>query len=158
MTRPVIQVLQGPNLNLLGQREPHIYGTDTLDDIHARMQGYAHQLGLDLEFFQSNHEGALIDVIHAARQTTHGLIINPGGLTHTSVALHDALAAYEKPILEVHLSNTHKRESFRHHSYVSPVASGVIMGLGATGYMLAVAAMASLIFPDVTWPEKRLTS
>ncbi|HEY9745397.1 MAG TPA: type II 3-dehydroquinate dehydratase [Oculatellaceae cyanobacterium] len=143
MTSPLfspadILVLNGPNLNLLGQREPHLYGTETLDDINTRLKAQAEASGKTIAFFQSNHEGDLIDAIHQARQTTHGLIINPGGYSHTSVALRDALAAYPQPIIEVHLSNIHKREGFRHHSYISAVATGVICGLGSTGYSLAL--------------------
>lgn len=136
-----IQVIQGPNLNLLGEREPHIYGTTTLADIHAALTQQASAWGWTVQFCQSNHEGDLIDAIHVARTTTQGLIINPGGLTHTSVALADALAAYAHPIIEVHLSNPHARESFRHHSFVSPLATGVICGLGAHGYTVALDAL-----------------
>ena len=136
-----IQVIQGPNLNLLGDREPEIYGTTRLDDIHTSLTNQARQWDWRVQCYQSNHEGDLIDAIHQARTTTQGLIINPGGLTHTSVALADALATYEPPILEVHLSNPHARESFRHHSYISPLALGVICGLGAHGYTLALDAL-----------------
>jgi len=133
-------VLHGPNLNLLGQREPEVYGHDTLADIDARLRGLAEKSGASLESFQSNHEGALIDRIHAARGVADGIVINPGGLTHTSVALRDALAAVEIPVIEVHLSNVHAREPFRHTSYVSGIARGVICGLGALGYELALRA------------------
>jgi 3-dehydroquinate dehydratase-2 len=136
-----ILVLNGPNLNLLGQREPHIYGSDTLEAINARLAAQAKAAGKTVAFFQSNHEGALIDAIHEARTETNGLIINPGGYSHTSVALRDALSAYPHPIIEVHLSNIHQREGFRHHSYVSAVATGVICGLGAIGYKLALDAL-----------------
>jgi 3-dehydroquinate dehydratase-2 len=144
MTPPIaadILVINGPNLNLLGQREPEIYGHDTLDDINARLEKQAQGAGKSIAFFQSNHEGALIDAIHQARSTTKGLIINPGGYSHTSVALRDALSAYPYPIIEVHLSNIHQREGFRHHSFVSGVATGVICGLGARGYALALDAL-----------------
>lgn len=133
-----VLVLHGPNLNLLGTREPEIYGTQTLEDINQAMAEKAKGLGLSLTFFQSNHEGELIDEIQKALQTTEGLIINPGGLTHTSVALRDAMAAYPHPKIEVHLSNIYQREAFRHHSYISPVVTGVICGLGAQGYLLAL--------------------
>lgn len=137
-----VLVLNGPNLNLLGEREPEIYGRDTLADINSRLQAQAETLGLDLTFLQSNHEGELIDAIQQACQTSDGLIINPAGLGHVSVALRDALAACDKLVIEVHLSNIHAREPFRHYSYVSPVVTGVICGLGAEGYALALAALA----------------
>jgi 3-dehydroquinate dehydratase-2 len=140
-----ILVLHGPNLNLLGEREPAVYGTETLMGIDQALQARGKALGWQVECFQSNHEGALVDAIQAARATTQGLIINPGGLTHTSVVLRDALAAYTHPILEVHLSNIYRREEFRHHSYVSPVATGVLCGLGPQGYVLALEAMANLL-------------
>jgi 3-dehydroquinate dehydratase II len=134
-------VLHGPNLNLLGTREPEVYGRDSLADIDARLQRAASQAGVPLASFQSNHEGALIDRIHAARTDgTRFILINPGGLTHTSVALRDALAGVALPFIEVHLSNVHRREPFRHHSYLSDLAVGVICGLGAQGYELALQA------------------
>lgn len=141
---PTLWVLNGPNLNLLGQREPHIYGTQTLADIEADLRQWLalHRPDWKLVFRQTNAEGQLLDWIHEARLTSAGMIINPGGLTHTSVALHDALAAYSPPVLEVHLSNPHAREAFRHQSFVSPVASGVVAGLGALGYRLALIALA----------------
>ena len=132
-------LLNGPNLNLLGTREPETYGASTLADVEQVAQAQAKTAGAQLACFQSNHEGALIDRIHAAR--TEGvdfIVINPGGYTHTSVALRDALAGVAIPFIEVHLSNVHKREPFRHHSYFSDVAVGVICGLGATGYRLAL--------------------
>jgi 3-dehydroquinate dehydratase-2 len=134
-----ILVLHGPNLNLLGTREPAIYGAATLDEINAELAGMASDAGCLLHTMQSNHEGLLIDRVHAARTdgTTH-IVINPGGLTHTSVALRDALAAVALPFIEVHLSNIHRREPFRHHSYFSDLAEGVICGLGVAGYKLAV--------------------
>jgi len=136
-----ILVLHGPNLNLLGSREPEHYGADTLADIADRLQEQALEQGFKLDSFQSNAEYELIDKIHQARTNgTHFIIINPAAFTHTSVALRDALIAVEIPFIEVHLSNIHKRESFRHHSYLSDVAVGVIYGLGAQGYELALQA------------------
>ncbi len=134
-----ILVLHGPNLNLLGSREPAIYGTVSLADIDARLTALAHNKGGVVHSFQSNWEGALIDRIHEARgDGTEALLINPGGLTHTSVSLRDALVAVGLPFIEVHLSNVHARESFRHQSYLSACAIGVITGLGARGYELAL--------------------
>lgn len=141
-----VLVLHGPNLNLLGSREPEIYGHTTLASIHAGMEARARAFGIRLESFQSNHEGELIDRVQSARD--HGvrfIIINPGGYTHTSVALRDAFAAVAIPFIEVHLSNVHAREAFRKHSYFSDIAVGVIAGLGAQGYELALqAALARL--------------
>jgi 3-dehydroquinate dehydratase-2 len=142
---PKILVLNGPNLNLLGTREPTIYGRDTLGDIERACRGRAVTLGLDLEFRQTNHEGALIDWIQAARLTASGIVINAGGLSHGSISLMDALAAIDLPVIEVHLTNIHRREEFRHHSLVSRVARGVIVGLGGHGYELALEAMARLL-------------
>jgi 3-dehydroquinate dehydratase-2 len=134
-----ILLLNGPNLNLLGTREPHIYGADTLADVEQRFVDEAAALGWKAACFQSNHEGALIDRIHAARlEGTKAIVINPGGLTHTSVALRDALAGVALPVVEVHISNVHKREEFRHHSYISGIADGVIAGLGVQGYSAAL--------------------
>lgn len=132
-------LLNGPNLNLLGTREPAVYGATTLADIESAATAQADAAGATLSCFQSNHEGALIDRIHAAR--TEGvdyIVINPGGLTHTSVALRDALAGVAIPFVEVHISNVHQREPFRHHSYLSGIAQGVICGLGADGYRFAI--------------------
>jgi 3-dehydroquinate dehydratase II len=143
-----VYVLNGPNLNLLGVREPAVYGRETLADVQAACEAAAAGLGLEVRFAQSNHEGQLIDWVHEARTTAAGIVINPGGLTHTSVSLMDALAASELPVIEVHLSNIHRRESFRHLSYVSRVAVGVICGLGPHGYVLAVEAMARLVKPQ----------
>jgi 3-dehydroquinate dehydratase II len=140
-------VVNGPNLNLLGTREPEVYGRDTLDDIVARLRVLAQAAGTDLHHFQSNHEGAVIDRIHAARTDgTRFIVINPGALTHTSIALRDALTGVALPFIEVHLSNVHRREPFRHHSYLSDVAQGVIVGLGAHGYELAVQAALKRMF------------
>jgi len=134
-----VLVLHGPNLNLLGTREPGVYGSVTLDQINAELGDIAAKAGATLQTFQSNHEGALIDRVHAARADgTSFIIINPAAFTHTSVALRDALAAVALPFVEVHLSNVHKRESFRHRSYFSDLAEGVICGLGAAGYRLAL--------------------
>ena len=144
MTKTVF-VLNGPNLNLLGLREPEVYGSETLADIERRVAARAKTLGLDADFRQSNVEGNLIDWIHEARTKASGVIINPGAYTHTSVALHDAVKAVDVPTIEVHLSNIHARESFRHHSYLSPAAKGVIVGFGSMGYELALEGLASLI-------------
>lgn len=140
-----ILLLNGPNLNLLGQRQPEIYGRETLADVVAACTKLAQGFGLSLVAHQSNREYELIDWIHHARGQASGLIINPGAFTHTSVALLDALNAFEAPVIEVHVSNIHKRESFRHHSYVSLRAEGVIAGCGVQGYELAVQRLARLI-------------
>lgn len=138
---PRILVLHGPNLNLLGKREPEIYGHTTLADIHAAMEARGRAAGVQIESFQSNSEGELIDRVQAAMaEGIEFIIINPGGYTHTSVALRDALAGVAIPFIEVHLSNIHARESFRHHSFFSEIAVGVICGLGALGYELALDA------------------
>ncbi|MBS0502929.1 MAG: type II 3-dehydroquinate dehydratase [Proteobacteria bacterium] len=142
---PTIFVLNGPNLNLLGLREPEIYGHDTLDDIAGRMEDRARELGFDLEFRQSNHEGHMIDWLHEANaDAARAVIINPGGYTHTSVALHDAVKSITVPVIEVHLSNPHAREPFRHRSYIGKAAKGTVAGFGALGYMLALDAAAKL--------------
>jgi 3-dehydroquinate dehydratase-2 len=145
LATPYLLVLNGPNLNLLGVREPHIYGTQTLAEIERLTRARAEALGLAVDFRQSNHEGQLIDWVHEGRKVAAGIIVNAGGLTHTSVALLDALLASELPVIEVHLSNIHRREAFRNHSYISLAARGVIMGLGAVGYELAVEALARLL-------------
>lgn len=137
-------LLNGPNLNLLGTREPDVYGTDTLADVEKLVTDRAAELGIEVRAVQSNHEGALIDEIHAARDTCAGIVVNPAGLGHTSVALRDALAAAGLPVAEVHLSNIHAREEFRHFSYVSAVASVVICGAGVHGYAWAVEHLARL--------------
>lgn len=140
---PTIFVLNGPNLNLLGLREPEIYGHDTLDDIAGQCEDRARELGFDIEFRQSNHEGHLIDWMHEANADgAKAVILNPGGYTHTSVALHDAIKSITVPVIEVHLSNPHARESFRHRSYVAKAARGSIAGFGASGYLLALDAAA----------------
>ena len=140
-----IYVLNGPNLNLLGLREPQIYGRTTLAEIGRMVARQAKTHGLTVVFRQSNHEGDLIDWIQEARTKSAGLIVNGGAYSHTSVALHDALRAVDLPIVEVHLSNPFAREEFRHHSLISPLAKGVIVGFGAQSYMLAVDALATLI-------------
>jgi 3-dehydroquinate dehydratase-2 len=145
---PTVLVLNGPNLNLLGQREPEIYGRATLMEIEAAARARAQALSLALDFRQSNHEGELVDWIQEARETCAGIIINPAGYTGTSIAILDALLASELPVIEVHLSNIFRREPFRHHSYVSMAATGVICGLGAEGYLLALEAMARLVTPE----------
>jgi len=143
-TLPTVYVLNGPNLNLLGTREPEVYGADTLDDIAGRLEDRARELGLAVEIRQSNHEGHLIDWLHEAQaEEARAVILNPGGFTHTSVALHDAVKAIATPVIEVHLSNPQARESFRRRSFVAPVAKGTIAGLGALGYLLALDAAAS---------------
>jgi len=134
-------VLHGPNLNLLGEREPAVYGTTTLAEIDARLAELAQRLGARVRAYQSNHEGALIDRLQASRHECQGLIVNPGGLTHTSVALRDAIAGLPLPAIEVHLSNVHQREPFRRHSYLADVVVAQISGLGARGYELALEAL-----------------
>jgi 3-dehydroquinate dehydratase-2 len=134
-----ILLINGPNLNLLGTREPDVYGSETLNDIEQAAMAQAKAAGATLQCFQSNHEGALIDRIQAARQeAVEAIVINPGGLTHTSVALRDALAGVAIPFIEVHISNVHRREAFRHHSFLSEIAAGVICGLGSEGYRAAI--------------------
>jgi 3-dehydroquinate dehydratase-2 len=140
-----IYLLNGPNLNLLGKRQPEIYGHETLADVERGCAALAAELGLALEAFQSNHEGTIIDTIHSARDKAAGIVINPGAFTHTSIAILDALNAFEGPVIEVHISNVHKRESFRHHSYVSSRAEGVIAGLGTEGYKAALRRLAMLL-------------
>ncbi len=138
-------ILNGPNLNLLGKRQPAVYGHETLADVEAACREAAGPLGFEIRFHQSNREYELIDWIHEAREQAAGVIINPAAFTHTSVAIHDALITCECPILEVHISNIHKREAFRHHSYVSSLASGVIAGFGTQGYVLALHRLAHLL-------------
>ena len=141
----LVYFLNGPNLNLLGKRQPHIYGYETLADVEAACRELAAELKLELRFHQSNRAYEIIDWIHEAREIAGGLAINPGAFTHTSVAILDALNACDFPVLEVHISNVHKRESFRHHSYVSLRADGVIAGFGTQGYDLALRRLAYLI-------------
>lgn len=138
-----ILLLNGPNLNMLGLREPEIYGHATLDDVVELVRARAEHHGLEVDAVQSNHEGDLIDALHRARGTHLGCVLNPGGLTHTSVSLLDAVKASELPTVEVHISNPHARESFRHHSYISPVATAVIAGAGVDGYGFAVDILAT---------------
>jgi len=140
-----IYILNGPNLNLLGQRQPEIYGRETLADVEANCVALGATMGLSVRLFQSNHEGVIVDTIHEARQNAEGIVINPAALTHTSVAILDALNAFEGPVIEVHLSNVHKREAFRHHSFVSLRADGVIAGLGTEGYLAAVRRLGTLL-------------
>ena len=148
MEPPLIAVLNGPNLNLLGTREPEKYGSATLDDVEALCAEAAEELGLAIDFRQTNSEGELISWVHECREKSAGIIINPAGYSHTSVALMDALLAVDLPIVEVHLSNIHQRESFRQHSYVSHAAQGVICGLGFAGYRLALLAIADILEQD----------
>jgi 3-dehydroquinate dehydratase-2 len=138
-----IFVLNGPNLNLLGTREPTVYGAATLADVEALCRGTAEPLGYAIDFRQSNHEGALIDALHEAGRghkagAVAGVVFNAGAYTHTSVALHDAIKGIDAPVIEVHISNVHARESFRHHSWLSPVAAGIVIGFGIDGYALAI--------------------
>jgi 3-dehydroquinate dehydratase-2 len=154
MQRDVL-ILNGPNLNMLGMREPEIYGTETLVDIEEQCLRHGDSLSITVDFRQSNQEGDLIDWVHEAFRTKQGLIINAGAYTHTSIALHDALAMLKIPIIEVHLSNIYKREAFRHHSYISPVAKGVICGLGSEGYLLALNAMSSILDKEARDKGKR---
>lgn len=142
---PTILLLSGPNLNLLGEREPEIYGTTTLADLVDAARATATDLGFELEHLQSNHEGALLDAIHAARGRCAAIVVNPGAFTHYAYALTDALAAFDGPIVELHLSNTATREAWRHRSVVTPVATGLVMGFGGIGYPLAVEAAARLV-------------
>lgn len=136
-----ILILNGPNLNLLGSRQPEVYGTTTLADIEAQCRELAHELGHQVVCIQSNSEGALVDTLHDARGSHDGIVLNAGAYTHTSIALRDAISAIELPVIELHLSNVHAREEFRHHSYIAPVALGLIAGFGAAGYGLALRAL-----------------
>ena len=143
--QPSVLILNGPNLNLLGTREPHVYGTETLDDIESACQEAAADLGLAVDFRQSNHEGELVTWIQEARGEHDAILLNAGAYTHTSIAILDALQAVGLPVVEVHLSNIFRREAFRHHSYVSTAARGVICGFGSHGYILALQAIARLV-------------
>jgi 3-dehydroquinate dehydratase-2 len=156
--RPVILVIHGPNLNLLGTREPHIYGHVSLAEIDSGLRERGGQLGISVETFQSNHEGALIDRVQRARGEAAGLIVNAGGLTHTSVALRDAVTAAALPTVEVHLSNLHAREEFRHRSLLAPVCLGQIAGLGPIGYRLALEGLVDRISRDGPSPSRRRVS
>ena len=144
MTKPVM-ILNGPNLNLLGQRQPEVYGHETLADVETLCADTAASLGLTTTFRQSNHEGEIVEQIHAARESAAAIVINPAAYTHTSVAILDALNAFDGPVIEVHISNVHKREAFRHHSYVSTRADAVIAGCGTQGYALALHRVATLL-------------
>ena len=144
MPKPIF-ILNGPNLNLLGLRQPEIYGTQTLDDVAELCAALAEDLGLSIRFHQSNHEGQLVDWVQEARAVAAGIVINPAAYSHTSVAILDALNAFDGPVIEVHISNIHKREAFRHQSFVSARADGVIAGCGVEGYLLALRRMASLL-------------
>ena len=141
----LVSILNGPNLNLLGKRQPAIYGRETLADVEEACRHVATELGLELQFHQSNREYEIIDWIHEARETAAGIVINPAAFTHTSVAILDALNSFDGPVIEVHISNIHKRETFRHHSFVSGRADGVIAGFGTQGYTLAIRRIAALI-------------
>jgi len=147
---PRILVIHGPNLNLLGRREPEIYGRTTLDEINGQLAALGAQLGLALDTFQSNHEGAIVDRIQLAAGVYDGLIINAAAFTHTSIAIRDALAMLKVPVIEVHLSNIHRREPFRHTSMTAGVVTGQILGLGAAGYALALRGLAEMLRPAVT--------
>ena len=140
-----VWVLNGPNLNLLGRRQPEIYGSETLDDVIARLRALAVDLGLEIRAEQSNHEGQLVDWIHEARSGGAAIVLNAGAYTHTSIAILDALNTFEGPVIEVHISQVHKREAFRHHSYVSARADAVIAGLGTEGYDAALRRIARLV-------------
>jgi 3-dehydroquinate dehydratase II len=144
MAKP-IYILNGPNLNLLGQRQPEVYGRESLEDVADACGALAEDLGLTIRFHQSNHEGALVDWVQEARTQGAAIIINPGAYSHTSVAILDALLAFDGPVIEVHISNIHKREAFRHHSYVSQRADGVIAGCGTEGYLLALRRIRSVL-------------
>jgi 3-dehydroquinate dehydratase-2 len=139
-----VVVLNGPNLNLLGEREPEVYGSDTLADVEVRCRDVAVSHGLALDFRQSNHEGDLVDAIHEVRDSAAGIVVNAAGYSHTSVAIRDALATVDGPVIEVHISNVHARERFRHHSFISAVADGVIVGCGVQGYEFAIERIAAL--------------
>ncbi len=144
MTDKVL-VIHGPNLNMLGKREPEQYGTSTLDEINTDLKNHSRKIGLEVDFFQSNHEGAIVEKIQDSRDAYAGLIINPAGYTHSSVAIRDAILLLDMPVIEIHLSNIYKRESFRHHSLMSDVVTGQITGFGAQGYIMALDAISNLL-------------
>jgi 3-dehydroquinate dehydratase II len=146
----LVYILNGPNLNLLGKRQPHIYGQETLTDVERACRALAQELKLEINFHQSNREYEIIDWIHAARETACGIVINPAAFTHTSVAILDALNSFDPPVIEVHISNVHKREEFRHRSFVSLRADGIIVGLGTLGYQLALRGIAALLDAKAT--------
>tara|TARA_Y100000816_G_C26103114_1_gene585194 strand:+ start:3093 stop:3548 length:456 start_codon:yes stop_codon:yes gene_type:complete len=150
MTQKIIQFIDGPNLNMLGEREPDVYGSQTLQEIHRDIRGHMKEknMNIDINFFQSNQEGDIVNCIQNSKKLCSGLIINPGGFSHTSVAILDALLAIDIPKIEVHLSNLFKREEFRHHSYVSKGVNGVICGFGSNGYLLAVDAIIKLMYKE----------
>ena len=159
MTAPRrLLLVNGPNLNLLGAREPGVYGTQTLADIEALVAATAAGHGFDVDAIQSNHEGVLLDAIHAARETCSGIVINPGGLTHTSIVLRDALAGVNLPVAEVHISNVYKREEFRHHSYIADIAIVHVVGEGVTGYATAVERLISCLLYTSPSPRDLSTS
>lgn len=141
---PLVAVLNGPNLNLLGERQPEVYGKETLDDVRQLCQETAQGAGLRLDFRQSNHEGEIVDAIHELRHAVAGMVINAAAYTHTSVAIRDAVAVVDAPVIEVHITNVHRREAFRGHSYLSDVVDGVIAGCGTQGYALAISRVAHL--------------
>jgi len=143
--RKKILVIHGPNLNLLGKREPEIYGHKRLEEINAELKALGEDLGLEVETFQANHEGAIVDEIQQAMDNCSGIIINPAAYTHTSIAIRDALAMLDIPVVEIHLSNIHKREPFRHHSMIADIAAARIAGFGSFGYMLALEGLAKMI-------------
>jgi 3-dehydroquinate dehydratase-2 len=155
---PHVLVLHGPNLNLLGLREPAVYGKDTLAEVDAQLERLADELGVEVACRQSNHEGELIDWLHEARDRFDAVIINPGGLTHTSVSLRDAIAGMEKPCVEVHLSNIHRREAFRHTSLIAAVCVGSILGFGLQSYLLGLRAVAAQLLPNENPKRKRTAS
>jgi 3-dehydroquinate dehydratase-2 len=143
--RPRVLVVNGPNLNLLGKRQPEVYGHETLADVEEACRALGTDLGLEVACHQSNSEGAIVDALHAARETAAAVVINPGAYSHTSIAILDALNAFDGVVMEVHISNIHKREAFRHHSYVSLRADGIVVGCGTEGYLLALRRVASLV-------------
>lgn len=150
-----ILLIHGPNLNLLGKREPGVYGNQTMEQINARLQAYAAESGFELKTFQSNSEGALIDAIQDAREWADGIVINAGAYTHTSIAIRDAISAVNLPTIEVHLSNVHAREPFRHHSFIAPVCLGTIAGFGWRSYLLGVEGLVAHLESNMTGTEKK---